>query len=52
MVVVDHRPQVMRAADWIVDLGPGGGDAGGRVLAQGVPSDVRRCRESLTARYL
>ena len=52
VVVVDHRPQVMRAADWIVDLGPGGGDAGGRVLAQGVPSDVRRCRSSLTARYL
>jgi len=52
VVLVDHRPQVFRAADWIVDLGPGGGSAGGRVVAQGVPADVRRCRASLTARYL
>ena len=52
MVLVDHRPQVFRAADWIVDLGPGGGSAGGRVVAQGVPADVRRSRASLTARYL
>ena len=52
VVLVDHRPQVFRAADWIVDLGPGGGSGGGRVVAQGVPSDVRRVRASLTARYL
>lgn len=52
VILVDHRPQVFRAADWIVDLGPGGGSAGGRVVAQGVPADVRRCRASLTARYL
>ena len=52
IVAVDHRPAVMRAADWIVDLGPGGGSEGGLVVAQGVPSDVRRCPASLTARYL
>ena len=52
VVVVEHNPQVMRAADWIVDLGPGGGPDGGRVVAQGTPDEVRRCGDSLTAAYL
>ena len=52
VVVVEHNPQVMRAADWIVDLGPGGGPDGGRVVAQGAPDEVRRAKGSLTAAFL
>ena len=52
VVVVDHDPAVMRAADWIVDLGPGGGDGGGRVVAQGPPETVAACPDSATAPFL
>ena len=52
VILVDHRPQLMRAADWIVDLGPGGGAEGGRVVAQGTPAQVRTCRGSFTAACL
>ena len=52
VVVVDHDPAVMRAADWIVDLGPGGGAAGGRVVVQGPPDAVAACPDSATAPFL
>jgi len=52
VVVVDHDPAVMRAADWIVDLGPGGGEGGGRVVVQGPPDAVAACAASATAPYL
>ena len=52
MVVVEHNPQVMRAADWIVDLGPGGGEGGGRVVVQGPPATVAACPASATEAYL
>lgn len=52
VVVVDHDPAVMRAADWIVDLGPGGGEGGGRVVVQGPPATVAACPASATAAYL
>ncbi len=42
LVLVEHAPEVLRAADWIVDLGPGAGDRGGRVVARGTPEDVAR----------
>jgi len=43
---------VIKRADWVVDLGPGAGDAGGRVVAQGTPEDVAREPTSRTGRYL
>lgn len=52
VVVVEHRPQVLRAADWIIDLGPGAGAAGGTVVAQGTPAEVARCAASATAPFL
>ena len=52
VVVVDHDPAVMRAADWIVDLGPGGGEGGGRVVVQGPPAAVAACAASATAPYV
>ena len=42
MVVVTHSLEVMLSADWIIDLGPGAGDEGGRVVAQGTPETVAR----------
>ena len=41
-LIVEHNPQVMLAADWIIDLGPDAGDAGGRIVADGTPEDVSR----------
>lgn len=52
VVVIEHNVDVMKCADWIVDLGPGGGDAGGRLVAEGPPSAIRACAESLTGRFL
>jgi len=42
MIVIEHSPDVMACADWIIDLGPGAGDAGGRVVAEGTPEDVAK----------
>jgi excinuclease ABC subunit A len=52
ILVVEHDPDVIRSADWLVDLGPGAGELGGRVLAAGTVPDVERNPESLTGRYL
>ena len=42
MIVIEHSPEVMVSADWIIDLGPGGGDEGGRLVAEGTPEDVAK----------
>jgi len=52
VVVVEHDLDVVATADWVVDLGPGGGDVGGRVVAAGRPEDVARAEGSATAAYL
>jgi excinuclease ABC subunit A len=52
LIVVEHDEQTLRTADHIVDLGPGAGIHGGRVVAQGSPREVMRVKESLTGRYL
>ncbi|MFD7495214.1 ABC transporter [Streptomyces sp. NPDC059832] len=52
VVVVEHDMAVVAGADWVIDLGPGGGDRGGRIMAAGPPVDVARTRESRTAPYL
>jgi excinuclease ABC subunit A len=52
VVVVEHDEDTMRAADWLVDLGPGAGRHGGKVVAAGPPADVARDASSLTGRYL
>ncbi|MCR4411173.1 MAG: excinuclease ABC subunit UvrA [Thermoguttaceae bacterium] len=52
VVVVEHDEAIMRQADWLVDLGPGAGRHGGRIVAQGTPDEVARNPASLTGRYL
>jgi excinuclease ABC subunit A len=52
VVVVEHDEAIMRHADWLVDLGPGAGRHGGRIVAEGTPSDVSANPNSLTGRYL
>jgi excinuclease ABC subunit A len=52
ILVVEHDPDVIRAADWLVDLGPGAGELGGRILAAGTVEDVEKNPDSLTGRYL
>ncbi len=52
VIVIEHNTDVMKCADWIVDLGPGGGDAGGNVVCEGPIEKVRACKSSFTAKYL
>lgn len=52
IVVVEHNADVIRAADWVIDLGPEAGDGGGQVVFAGTPEDLRSCKESYTARYI
>lgn len=52
VIVVEHAMDVVAAADWVMDLGPAGGDAGGRIVAAGDPTAVARSRSSRTAPYL
>ena len=52
VVVIEHHLDVMRSADWIIDLGPKGGQEGGQILASGTPEHVACCEESLTGQWL
>lgn len=52
IVVVEHNADVIRSADWVIDLGPEAGDGGGHVVFAGTPEDLRGCKESYTARYI
>ncbi|MFE8938025.1 excinuclease ABC subunit UvrA [Streptomyces sp. NPDC007872] len=52
VVLVEHDLDTIATADWVVDLGPGGGEAGGRVIAAGPPAEVAKARRSVTAPYL
>ena len=52
IVVIEHNLEVIKTADWILDLGPEGGDGGGRIVAQGTPEDIAKVKDSHTARFL
>jgi len=52
VLVIEHNLDVIKTADWIVDMGPEGGDRGGDVLVSGTPEDVARCAQSWTGKYL
>ena len=52
VVIIEHNLDVIKSADYVIDLGPEGGAGGGRIVAQGTPEDVARSRESFTGRFL
>jgi excinuclease ABC subunit A len=52
VVVIEHNLDMIKTADWIIDMGPEGGDKGGKVIAQGTPEDVAKSPKSFTGKYL
>ena len=52
VIIIEHHLDVVKQADWIIDLGPEGGDAGGRIVAEGRPEDVARVKKSFTGQAL
>ena len=52
VIVIEHDLDVIRSADYIIDMGPGGGEEGGRIVAAGTPGDIKNSRESITARFI
>ena len=52
VIVIEHDIDVIRSADYVIDMGPGGGEEGGRIVAAGTPDDIRRCPSSITGRYI
>jgi excinuclease ABC subunit A len=52
MVVIEHNLDVIKNADWLIDMGPEGGNAGGQVIAEGTPEQVAKARDSYTGQFL
>ena len=52
IIIIEHNLDVIKCADHVIDMGPEGGDGGGRILAQGTPEDIARCHESYTGQLL
>ena len=52
IIVIEHDLDVIRSADYVIDMGPSGGEEGGRIVATGTPDDIRRCPESVTGRFI
>ena len=49
--VIEHNLDVIRASDWIIDIGPDGGDKGGKIIFNGTPEKIKSCKKSHTARF-
>ena len=52
VLVVEHNIDVIRASDWVIELGPDGGEKGGELIFSGEPSKLKACKKSATAKYL
>ena len=52
VIVIEHDLDVIRSADYIVDMGPEGGEDGGRIVAAGTPDEIKRCKESITGKFI
>jgi excinuclease ABC subunit A len=52
LLIIEHNLDVIKTADWIIDLGPEGGSGGGKIIAEGPPEKIIRCAESFTGQYL
>jgi excinuclease ABC subunit A len=52
VLIIEHHPDIIKVADWVIDLGPEGGDRGGRLIAEGTPEQISRVKASYTGQYL
>jgi excinuclease ABC subunit A len=52
VLLIEHNLDIIKAADWIVDIGPEGGDRGGRIIFEGTPEDIVKAGQSYTGKYL
>jgi excinuclease ABC subunit A len=52
VLVIEHNLDVIKVADWVIDLGPEGGEGGGQIIATGTPEDIASVKESYTGQYL
>ena len=52
VIVIEHNTDVIRSADWLVDLGPDGGAGGGEILYEGIPQGILECERSVTGKFL
>ena len=52
IIVIEHNLDVIKTADWIIDIGPNGGDKGGEIIAEGTPEELIKNKVSHTAKYL
>jgi len=52
VILIEHNQEVIKSSDWVIDLGPEGGEEGGRIIFEGKPEDLAKCKESYTGRYL
>ena len=52
IIVIEHNAEIIKSADWIIDLGPEGGDEGGEIVFEGIPEDLIKCNNSYTGKYL
>ena len=52
VLIIEHNPEIIKSADWIIDLGPEGGKQGGNIVFEGTPEDIIKCKKSYTGRFL
>ena len=52
VIVIEHDLDVIHNADYVIDMGPGGGEAGGQIVASGTPQEIKENKDSITGRYL
>ncbi len=52
MLIIEHHPEFIKVSDWVIDLGPEGGDGGGRLVAEGTPEQIVKVKASYTGQYL
>ncbi|MDO9635046.1 MAG: hypothetical protein Q7J05_08440 [Paludibacter sp.] len=52
VIIIEHNADILKRADWIIELGPEGGKAGGWIIAEGTPTEIKNNSESITGKYL
>ncbi len=52
IIIIEHNPEIIKSADWVIDLGPEGGEKGGYIIFEGIPENLVKCKTSYTGKYL